>query len=127
MSDAAANSPILERAAGRYALWFLVGSEMILFSGALVAFLLLRLNHPEWAGELKYLSTLAGSVNTVVLLTSSFTVALAHAAASRADWNKATQRLFFTLGLALVFLCIKGFEYSAKFHHGIFPSSGPFW
>ncbi len=37
------------------------------------------------------------------------------------------QRLAVGLLLGLVFLGIKGFEYAAKFRHGIFPSTGPFW
>ena len=113
--------------AARLALWFLIGSEVIIFGSAVVCFLLLRLNRPDWAAEMAHLSRGAGLLNTVVLLTSSLTMALAHAAAEDLDQAKASRRLLLTLGLAALFLCVKGWEYQQKFHHGLLPSHGVFW
>jgi heme/copper-type cytochrome/quinol oxidase subunit 3 len=113
--------------AGRYGLWFLIGSEIIVFGSIILSFLLLRLNHPEWPALMDQLSETAGIINTIVLLSSSYFVAMAHAAAERKDWKKAGSRIALTLVLGLVFLGIKSWEYSGKFHHGIYPSSGAFW
>lgn len=126
MSEYALESPRPSPAA-RLSLWFLIGSELIIFGSAVVCFLLLRLNHPEWQEQMAKLSTGAGILNTVILLTSSYTMALAHAAAEERDGRKAALRLLLTLALASMFLGVKGWEYSAKFHHGLLPSSGVFW
>ncbi len=113
--------------AGRLAMWFLIGSEIVIFGAAVVSYLLLRLNRPEWVVDMARLNANAGMLNTLVLLTSSFSMALAHAAAEDRDQAKVAKRLGLTLLLAAIFLCVKGWEYSAKFHHGIFPSTNVFW
>lgn len=113
--------------AGRLALWFLIGSEVVIFGAAVVSYLLLRLNHPEWAAEMAHLNSKAGMLNTLILLTSSYSMAMAHAAAVDRDQPKVAKRLLITLLLAGAFLCVKGWEYSVKFEHDLFPSSGVFW
>jgi heme/copper-type cytochrome/quinol oxidase subunit 3 len=114
-------------AAGKTALWLLVGSEIIIFGGAVASFVLMRWSHPEWAQEAAHLNFWAGAFNTLVLLTSSFTMALAVAGMRRVDRMAVGRNLFFTLVLGLVFLLVKGSEYSAKFHHGIYPSTSTYW
>jgi cytochrome c oxidase subunit 3 len=57
------------------------------------------------------------------LLTSSLTVALSIAAIQKGKIFLSKIMLFFTIFLALLFMVNKYFEWSAKFHHGIFPGS----
>ncbi len=59
----------------------------------------------------------------MILLTSSFTVVLAHAAAQRNEAKKASNLLWLTILLGCGFLVVKSIEYSMKFSHGISFSS----
>jgi cytochrome c oxidase subunit 3 len=62
-----------------------------------------------------------GTFNTVVLLVSSMTIAMSITAIQLGDAKKSILLLYTTLLLALVFLVVKYFEWSAKIHHGLFP------
>lgn len=114
-------------AAGKIALWCLIGSEVIIFGGAVAAFVLMRWAHPEWVHEAAHLNFWAGAFNTFVLLTSSYTMALAVAGVHEGDRMAVGRNLFFTLCLGALFLLVKWGEYSAKFHHGIYPSTNTYW
>jgi heme/copper-type cytochrome/quinol oxidase subunit 3 len=65
-------------------------------------------------------------LNTIVLITSSVTMVMAWASLAREQFSK--YRLFMgaTVLLGFVFLVIKYFEYSAKFHHHLYPSTNTF-
>jgi cytochrome c oxidase subunit 3 len=62
-----------------------------------------------------------GAINTFVLICSSLTVVLAHWALGKGQVGRATQLIAITLGLGIVFLGIKAYEYKAKWDHGILP------
>ncbi len=64
-----------------------------------------------------------GTTNTVVLITSSLFAALSVVALQKGDRKKAELFIALTILLACCFLVIKYFEWSAKFHHGIYPGS----
>jgi cytochrome c oxidase subunit 3 len=71
----------------------------------------------------KELNTLIGTFNTLILLTSSLTMALSIMALQK---NKRILSIYFqlaTIMFAFGFLFNKYFEWSAKFHHGIYPGS----
>ena len=61
-----------------------------------------------------------GGFNTLVLLASSFTVALSIHYAQKNDQRKLMLNLLLTFLCACIFLVVKYFEYSAKFEHGVF-------
>jgi cytochrome c oxidase subunit 3 len=89
-----------------------------------VAYAVYRQWHPEAFLEASTtLDQLLGTVNTVVLLTSSLTVALSIHFIQRDKQMKSFWSLIATLVLAGVFLVIKYFEYTAKFEHGIYPGA----
>jgi cytochrome c oxidase subunit III len=67
------------------------------------------------------LNTGIGALNTVLLLTSSLTVALAIAAIQRGKKTLCLVMLWVTIAQGLGFMVNKYFEWSAKFHHHIFP------
>jgi cytochrome c oxidase subunit 3 len=67
------------------------------------------------------LNAVLGVTNTAVLLTSSLTVVLSIVAVQRGERGRALGFLGTTLGLGLLFLVIKSFEWAAKFHHGLYP------
>lgn len=100
---------------GRLALWWVVFSEIVIFGGLLASYIMHRIGHPEWAFDAAHTNTLAGGVNTFVLLTSSLMAVLAHQAAEKGDGKRAAKFLYFTVLGAVAFLVIKAFEW----HHEI--------
>jgi cytochrome c oxidase subunit 3 len=69
------------------------------------------------------LDPVVGTLNTLILLTSSLTMALSVAALERGRWRLSCHALGATLLLGLVFLVNKAFEWSAKISHGLYPRS----
>lgn len=102
----------------RVGLWWFLASEAVVFGGAIVVFLLLRMRHPEWVEQARHLLFLAGTINTVVLLTSSLTMALAHEASERGEPKRTKRYLLTTLLLGALFLVIKLFEYRSEWTGG---------
>jgi cytochrome c oxidase subunit 3 len=105
-------------------MWLFLFTELLLF-GAL--FLVYGVYLHEYARGFDIgsaeLSIPIGAVNTVILLTSSLTMALSIAALQRADLKRATMLLNATLACAAAFLLIKAFEWGGKFEHGLYPGA----
>src|SRR3954451_3679794 len=113
---------------GKLAMWFFLVTEIMFFTGLIGAYIVLRQSAPHRGGVSLWpaphdvhLGEWAGAVNTFVLICSSLTVVLAHWALGKGDVRKATTYIAVTLGLGIVFLGIKAWEYRAKFEHGILP------
>src|SRR5262245_11798141 len=68
---------------GRLAVWWVLVSEIVIFGGVLVSYIMHRLGHPEWAEQASHTNVWAGAFNTLVLLTSSLSAVLAHQAAEQ--------------------------------------------
>ena len=108
----------------RLGMWLFLVTEMILFGGLFLAYAYLRNRYPaEFHQAGAGMDVALGLTNTVVLLTSSLTVALAIDALRRGAQRRALGFLAGTLGLGLVFLAIKSVEWAAKFHHGLYPGA----
>ncbi len=105
-------------------MWLFLLTELLLFGGLFLLYAVYRAANPEdfhfAAGTL---DTLLGTVNTLVLLTSSLTMALSIHALGRRRTRASLGFVLLTMGLGLGFLVIKGFEWSAKFHHGLYPNA----
>jgi len=111
-----------QRDASTLGMWLFLSTEMVLFGGLFLAYAYLRNRFPaDFHRAGAAMEVALGVTNTVVLLTSSLTVALATDALRRGLRRRAMGFLAGTLGLGLVFLGIKGFEWAAKFHHGLYP------
>jgi cytochrome c oxidase subunit III len=108
----------------RLGMWLFLFTELILFGGMFIIYSVYRYTHPDaFHLAAQELNTVIGAFNTIILLTSSLTMVLAIVALQR---NKKSLSLFFqflTILLALFFMVNKYFEWSAKFHHGIYPGS----
>ncbi|MES3629876.1 MAG: cytochrome c oxidase subunit 3 family protein [Longimonas sp.] len=103
-------------------MWLFLVTEILLFSALFVAYAVYRNWNPVAFVEASAtLDWQLGFVNTLVLLTSSFTVALSIHYIQKNDVQKSVISLLSTLALAGVFLVVKYFEYMAKFEVGIFP------
>jgi len=108
----------------RMGMWLFLFTELLLFGGLFFLYSVYRfVNQEQFHIAAKELNTLIGTLNTIILLTSSLTMALSIAAIQR---NNKSLSVFFqvlTILLAFGFLINKYFEWSIKFHHGVFPGS----
>ena len=111
--------------AAKMGMWLFLVTEILLFSGMFVAYAVYRSWHPEvFAHASELLDWRLGALNTVVLLASSLTVALAIHFVQKGEKEKVVVLLILTLLCAAVFMVVKYFEYSGKFSHGVFPGAG---
>ena len=112
---------------GRLAIWWVVASEVFIFGGLIACFVLFKLNGTPGFEDASETSVIAGAFNTFVLLTSSLTVVLAHAAIERGDRQKAFNYIWCTFGGGIVFLMVKVYEYSGKIISGHTITENLFW
>ena len=112
---------------GRLAVWWLLASEIFIFGGLITCFILFKLNRTPGFEDASLTSVTAGAINTFVLLTSSLSVVLAHAAIEKGDQNKSFTYIWYTIGFGLVFLVIKTYEYTGKILHGHTITDNLFW
>ena len=106
----------------RLGMWLFLATEILLFAGLFTGYAIYRFEFPlAFAEASRHLNLAAGTINTVVLITSSFTVALAMHFA-RVDRPKAAAVcLAITILFALAFLGIKAIEYTEHFHEHALP------
>ena len=105
-------------------MWMFLVTEVLLFCGMFVAYAVYRSWHPEvFAAAAQLLDTKMGALNTIVLLTSSLTMALSIRAIQVGNQKWLRINLLLTILLAFVFLIVKYFEYTHKFEEHIFPGA----
>jgi cytochrome c oxidase subunit 3 len=105
-------------------MWLFLVTEVNLFGGLFIAYAYMRHKYPaEFHLGGGQLNATLGVVNTLVLLTSSLTVALAILEIQRGRHRVSRDFLVGTVLLGATFLVIKAFEWGAKFHHGLYPNS----
>lgn len=106
----------------RMGMWLFLFTELLLFGGMFLVYAVYRFKYPEQfhiAGM--ELDTAIGTLNTIILLTSSLTVVLSIAALQKGNRFLSLLFLFLTEIFGLVFMVNKYFEWSHKIHLGIFP------
>jgi len=110
--------------AATFGMWLFVGSELLFFSGLFAVYFGLRARYGAPFIEAAQHSKLAiGTVNTFVLLVSSYFVALAASGPRRGSSHRAVRAaLFVAVGLGFLFLVLKGVEYAEHFRDGIYPA-----
>jgi heme/copper-type cytochrome/quinol oxidase subunit 3 len=112
---------------GLLAVWWIIASEIVIFGGLLAAYVMYRLANPSWAEQADHTNLLAGSTNTLILLTSSLFAVLAHKAAEEGDGPKAARMLGLTMLGGVMFICVKAYEWSQEIAHGYTITSNTFW
>ncbi len=112
---------------GRLGVWWVLVSEIVIFGGVLVSYLMHRLAHPEWQYQAAATNMWIGAFNTFVLLTSSLSAVLAHQAAEQGNGPKAARLLFATIGGGAIFLTVKSFEWTHEILEGFTITSSGFW
>jgi cytochrome c oxidase subunit 3 len=105
-------------------MWIFLVTEIMFFGGLFMAYTLYRAQFPnEFAIASNQLDVIWGGINTVVLIGSSLTMALAVYFSQIGDRAKLILFLLLTMVLGTVFLGIKAVEYSDKFEHNLFPGA----
>jgi len=103
---------------GKIAIWLFLASEVMFFIGILGTYIILRSGEPQiFADHTHTLSKPLAALNTLVLIFSSLTMALAVDAAQKANRSRTVLMLGLTLACAFGFMVIKTIEYTAKFTH----------
>lgn len=111
-------------AGAKLGMWLFLFSELLLFSGLFLLYAIYLSDYPHhFALAGGQLDAVLGTVNTLVLLTSSLLAAMAVTAIQHGDRQSATQLLWGTVSCAAVFLIIKYLEWHEKIAHGIYPGS----
>jgi cytochrome c oxidase subunit 3 len=117
-----------QREASSLAMWLFLVTEIMFFGGLFMAYLLYRWLYPEaFAAGSHHLDIKLGGFNTVVLICSSLTMALAVRGAQRSDRRTLTLFMVLTLLLGGVFLGVKAIEYNDKFAHHLIPGHNFLW
>jgi cytochrome c oxidase subunit 3 len=108
--------------------WAFLASEIMFFGGMFAAYTIYRIGHPEsFALASNELEVALGTLNTAVLISSSFTMALAVRAAQSGGRRSTVGWLAATMLLAITFLAVKAVEYSHKFEHHLVPGASFRW
>jgi len=107
-------------------IWLFLASEVMLFGGLFSSYVLLRVGAETWPVGASILSVPIATFNTIVLIASSVTMVMAWASLKMNDFGKFRLYLGSTVGLAVLFLVVKAYEYSDKFSHHLYPSESTF-
>jgi heme/copper-type cytochrome/quinol oxidase subunit 3 len=118
---------VMEVPTGRLAVWWVLASEIVIFGGLLGVYIMQRIGHPGWANQSIHTNTLAGSINTFILLSSSLSAVLAHQAAERGDGLRAARLLRLTALGGASFLVVKSIEWTHEIREGFTITSNLFW
>lgn len=122
------HDPSVAFESAKLGVWTFLATEVLLFGALFTAYTIFRMKYPElFRVEHAKLDRVLGAVNTVVLITSSFTVVLGVDAIRRGKARLLEAYFGATILLAAVFLCVKYVEYAAKFHHGLYPRTNLFF
>ena len=109
-----------QREAGTFGMWLFLLTEIMFFGGLFFAYLLYRnWYYPAFAAASNQLSVPLGTVNTVILISSGFCMALGVWAAEVRKKNLLVLMLCLTTFFGLIFLGVKYDEYHEKWekHH----------
>lgn len=114
--------PGLPLSRGKLIMWLFLSTEIMFFAALLGSYIVLRFGAPVWPKPHHvHLSEPIGAFNTFVLICSSVTIVLALETARANKAGLAKFWMLLTLLLGSLFLGVKGYEYSSKFSHGIYP------
>ena len=105
-------------------MWIFIFTELILFGGLFIVYAIFRNEYSEeFHISAHQLNGFIGTLNTVILLISSMTIAMAVTAIQRNNRQLAFRLTLFTLLCALVFLINKYFEWGHKIKLNLYPGS----
>lgn len=111
--------------ASKMGMWLFLFTELLLFGGMFLLYAGYRFMYPDgFKAAALEMNSFIGAVNTIILLTSSLSIALSIAALQKNHKKLCISLMVFTLFCGLAFLVNKYFEWSHEIHNGIYPK-GP--
>jgi cytochrome c oxidase subunit III len=117
-----------QREASTLGMWVFLVNEVMFFGGLFTVYIVYRTLHPDgFAHASHHLDVTLGTINTVVLITSSLTMAMAVWASQVGRRRMLIWCIVLTAALGAVFLVIKGYEYWHKFHEHLVPGAHFMW
>ena len=118
----------LKLANSKLCLWLFLGTEIMFFSALIGTYIVVRLSAVDAEGnaawpsnEITHIVTIAGAINTFVLIGSSWLVVKAHEEIGRGQFREGLRDLLLVFACAVLFLGIKGYEYQGKWVRDILP------
>lgn len=124
--DDAAPPVVPEMSTGRFGMWTFLVSEVMFFTGLIGSYIVLRLGSSQWPDSRQYLNIPLLTINTIIMLTSNFTMILGVLAIQRGDTAKAARHILFTALLGSLFLILKVADYVHMVEHGFTISTNLF-
>ena len=110
--------------ASKIGMWLFIFTELLLFGGLFIVYSVYRYLNPEaFHLAAEELNRTIGTINTLILLISSMTIAMSTSALQLKKKSITLGLLSITVLLGIVFLINKYFEWGVKFQHGIWPGS----
>jgi len=108
--------------------WVFIGADSVIFAILFLSFMQDRLKNPAiFEASRQTLNMHLGGIDTLILLTSSWSVALAVQAMKRDQIDREPRLLLGGAVTGLMFVASKSIEYFEKFAHGITPGTNPFY
>jgi len=105
-------------------MWLFILSELLLFGGMFILYSAYRYKNPvDFHHASRELEVILGTFNTIILLTSSLSMAASISAIQRGQRKLSMVLLMATMAFGFLFLVNKGFEWGTKIEHGIYPNS----
>jgi len=124
MSVHETHSTHIDSETGKLGMWLFLFTELFLFGGLFLVYAVFRAKYSaDFHSAALELNTFIGTLNTVFLLVSSMTVAMAITAVQKNHKKLAMFLVIVTLILAALFMINKYFEWSHKFDFQLYPGS----
>lgn len=121
-------SPETVFAAAKLGIWAFLATEVLLFGGLFTAYIVFRMKYPDlFRAEHLKLNRYLGLLNTVILITSSLSMACGIAAIRRGKQLLSRACIALTILLALGFLGVKYVEWTEDFSQGLYPGTNMFF
>ena len=113
-----------DNAGTRFGMWLFLYTELMLFGGLFVLYAVYYYKYSnDFTSGGAEMELFYGTLNTAILLTSSFCVAASIEAIKKNSKKLAIVLLYLTCLFGIIFLMNKYVEWSNKFSHGIYPGS----
>lgn len=105
-------------------MWTFLATEILFFGGLFMSYIVYRHTYPQaFAEASQHTKIIHGTINTALLLTSSFTMSLAIHAAQKGRNRPLLGFLLLTIFLGCCFLGVKGLEYKSDIDEHMVPGS----
>ncbi|MFO0958750.1 MAG: cytochrome c oxidase subunit 3 [Isosphaeraceae bacterium] len=103
-------------------MWTFLATEVMFFAGLVVSYIIFRASYrDDFEAASHHLNVPLGAFNTIILLSSSLTMALAVRASQLGKVRNSVYFMIATMLFGCGFLCIKYIEYSTDYREGLFP------